>query len=319
MGIKLILFFGAIILFSSCNQELTKIEKIYDNGEKYVYHIDKDSLKQGTVLKYYANGNINYKAIYSNDKKVDSTIFFYESKANQIEIIAYHKPNNYYYHKDFKPNGIMYQEGLKTNTHEKTGKWKYYDTLNGELDYIKEFKIIKGKRYLNQGWHFAVTGDTINDGSNMRYKPTKANIKLGDSIRLWFQAGVPFISETDSDYKVTIPKDFEKENFDREFTNTDSYDPEKGIPFAIKKSLKHDDTYPIDKAKIDTTLHRETVLFYIKPTKVGKDTIRGWFTEYIDRSNVTFKDTSMYYVNRNIYFDIPIEVSAKPMKRQKKQ
>ncbi|MFD2592192.1 hypothetical protein ACFSTE_15245, partial [Aquimarina hainanensis] len=57
----------------------------------------------------------------------------------------------------------------------------------------------------------------------------------------------------------------------------------------------------------------QTVAFYWKPKRMGRDTIRGYVVEmisFIDKNNPTNKeqDSIRTELSKDIYFDVPVEV-----------
>ncbi|WP_062053850.1 toxin-antitoxin system YwqK family antitoxin [Aquimarina longa] len=305
----------------SCKKELTKVIEKYDDGTvKGYYFIDKDSLRQGERIIYHKNGKVFSKTSYLNDKRNDSIFFYYDNLSNSIEIIEFKNDDGSIYYKDFNENGKINKIGVLDGKDRKIKKWKYY-TKEGTLDFIKEYKIIRGESYTNQLWLMLPGGDTIREGTSMKYKVHPRKVKLGDSIRFFFQSDVPAFKfkEKQGDFLVILPKDYTKENFDAEFYNQES-STQNGIPTQRILSLKYNTKYPAEKTKIDTADHKKTVVFYLKPKRLGKDTIRGYFNEvatvmseehnlyeFRDKT-IKDKDTVVVLDTRTIYFDIPIEV-----------
>ncbi|WP_148639165.1 toxin-antitoxin system YwqK family antitoxin [Aquimarina longa] len=313
----LLLFFISQII-TNCTYNLKKIKRMYKDGSREEYAIDKDSLIQGKMIGYYPNNSLDYIALYKNGKKIDSTIYYYKSTDKKVKLIKHWKSDKEIYYKAFYTNGSLSEEGLaERNSLLRKGIWKFYND-NGTLNYTKEFKKIRGKSYTNQLWVMLQTGDTINEGTNMKYKVHPRKLKLGDSIRFFFQSDVSQYRNK-SDFFVEIPKDYTKENFDPEFYNQQGL-TQKGIPTQRILSLKYNTKYRTEKTKIDTADHKKTVVFYLKPKRIGNDTIRGYFNEvvnmtpgqhnleeYIDKT----KNNMMTTETRTIYFDIPIQVTPR--------
>ncbi|WP_062053843.1 toxin-antitoxin system YwqK family antitoxin [Aquimarina longa] len=302
----------------SCKKELTKVIEKYDDGtiEGY-YYIDKDSLWQGERIVYHKSGRIMSKTSYKNHVKNDSVYFYEDSENDNLYMIKYWNDDGSIYYKDFYENGKVRQKGLYSQKNERIKIWKNY-TKEGTLDFVKEYKIIRGESYTNQLWLMLPGGDTIREGTSMKYKVQPRKVKLGDSIRFFFQSDVPAFKfkEKQGDFLVVLPKDYTKENFDAEFYNQEST-TQNGIPTQRILSLKYNTKYPVEKTKIDTADHKKTVVFYLKPKRIGKDTIRGYFNEiaaitpgkhnlkeFFDKT----KNDTIVSDTRTIYFDIPIEV-----------
>jgi hypothetical protein len=305
-----------LTLILGCKTELTKVVKKFDNGNiEEIYYIDKDSLQQGETTIYYKNGRVSIKTKYTNDDLKDTVYYYRDDEANQVRMIRYYYDDGVTYYKDFYENGNIKQKGIFDEQNKRIGIWKIY-TKEGDLDFIKEYKIIKGESYTNQSWVFLPGGDTINEGTSMKYKAHPKRLKLGDSIRFFFQSSVASFQfeKKQPDFLVVIPKDYSKHNFTPDFSNIPDYN-NRTLQTKRILSLKYNNDYPEEKAKIDTENHRKTVVFYIKPKKTGKDTIRGYFNEVTTRTDkyhnlqefIDSNDT-IYFHERAIYFDIPIEV-----------
>ncbi|WP_062053845.1 toxin-antitoxin system YwqK family antitoxin [Aquimarina longa] len=308
-------------LLISCKKKLTKVIEKYDDGTvKGYYFIDKDSIKQGERVIYYKSGRISSQTFYKNNFRNDSIYYYRDNEKNNLYAIRYSNVDRSLYYKDFYENGKVRQKGLYSQENERIKIWKNY-TKEGTLDFIKEYKIIRGESYTNQLWLMLPGGDTIREGTSMKYKVHPRKVKLGDSIRFFFQSDVPAFKfkEKQGDFLVILPKDYTKENFDAEFYNQEST-TQNGIPTQRILSLKYNTKYPVEKTKIDTADHKKTVVFYLKPKRLGKDTIRGYFNEvatvmseehnlyeFRDKT-IKDKDTVVVLDTRTIYFDIPIEV-----------
>ncbi|WP_103863456.1 hypothetical protein [Aquimarina sp. I32.4] len=312
------------VFFISCKAELTKIVTKFDNGNiEEFYFIDKDSLKQGETIVYYKSGRISIKTKYINDDVKDTVYYHRDDKANRVRMIKFYYDNDSTYYKDYYKNGNVRQKGIYNTEDKRIGIWKNYNE-NGTPSFIKEYKIINAKSYTNQTWQLLSNGDTLNAGTNMKYKIAPRKVKLGDSIRFFFQSDVAE-HPNESDFVVVIPRDYTQKNFNTDFSNIKEkfYKPGKDIKKIY--SLKYTNKHPKEKTKIDTADHYKTVLFYLTPKRIGKDTIRGYFDEiysvtkglpnlwwkYTDKELEAMKihkDSAKYTETRTIYFDIPIEV-----------
>ena len=320
-------FIGAIVflcLCIGCQPELTKVVEKFDSGEiEGYYYIDKDSLKQGERIVYYKSGNIFSRTSYKDNNRNDSLYYYYDNEKNTIKAIKFFFKNHNIFFKHFYNNEILKEVGLLNTKNERLGKWSFYNK-EGHIDYIKEFKIINGTSYTNQLWNLLSSGDTLNTGTSMRYEVGPRKLQLGDSIRFFFQSDVSYQPPGVSDFLVAIPKDYTKENFTKDFSNQDINGGTYSVPKQIRYSLQYMDDYPIEKKAIDTAAHYKTVLFYLKPTRIGKDTIRGYFDEvksleagvpnivqFLTEEEKAAMNIPEQFMteNRTIYFDIPIEVT----------
>ncbi|WP_103863454.1 hypothetical protein [Aquimarina sp. I32.4] len=321
---KLLSLVLILFLCISCKTELTKIVTKFDNGNiKRIYYIDKDSLKQGETIAYHESGRISFKTKYTNSDLRDSVYYYRDNPKNDLEMVKLFHDNGYTSYKDFHENSSLKKEGMADNNDRKIYTWTHYDK-QGNKEKIAEYKIIKGKQYTNQLWYLLPSGDTLNTGISMKHEITPKKLQLGDSIRLFFQSDVAQFGDT-SDFTVTIPKDYTKQNFTPDFSNTEDEYRKPGKYSKHIYSLKYDNTYPTEKETIDTTDHYKTVVFYIKPKRVGKDTIRGYFREWHsavaglpnlwwrynrkDIKTMNLSDEGTYDTEEiSIFFDIPIEV-----------
>ncbi|WP_062053848.1 toxin-antitoxin system YwqK family antitoxin [Aquimarina longa] len=308
----------SIVIVSCFNsQNKKKVIRNYKDGTKEVYTVINDSILEGKLIGYYNSGNISYESIYKNGKKIDSSIYYYDSKEKKITAIEHIINENTVFFKSFNSSGKIVKKGKYYNDSIKIGKWKNYDK-NGNLDYIREYKIINDKSYTNQLWYLLPSGDTINNGTSMKYKVSSKRIKHGDSIRFFFQSDVP--TYINSDFLVTLPKEYTKHNFNSDFSNIPN-DTIKNSAIKHIYSLKYTNNYLFDKQKIDSTKHYKTVVFYIVPKTKGRDTIRGLFSEvksfnkgvpnlieYFNETKKTNTSDTITTETRTIYFDIPIEV-----------
>ena len=320
-------FIGAIVflcLCIGCQPELTKVVEKFDSGEiEGYYYIDKDSLKQGERIVYYKSGNIFSRTSYKDNNRNDSIYYYYDNNKSSVEMITYTYANGSYFYKDFSDYNKIAQEGVFDSEERRIGIWKNYDK-QGNVTFIKEYKIINGTSYTNQLWNLLSSGDTLNTGTSMRYEVGPRKLQLGDSIRFFFQSDVSYQPPGVSDFLVAIPKDYTKENFTKDFSNQDINGGTYSVPKQIRYSLQYMDDYPIEKKAIDTAAHYKTVLFYLKPTRIGKDTIRGYFDEVTSLETgipniiqfLTEEEQAAMNIpaqrmmeHRTIYFDIPIEVT----------
>ncbi|WP_108868851.1 hypothetical protein [Aquimarina aquimarini] len=301
------------LLFKTQNNNQSK--NISQELKSLRVHVDKELAK-------YSSDNTSYTRIINKKNNTMQIVEYYEGSKNKIHKTI-HRKSKYdsivYKHK----NGKISLTGKATFNNKKYGIWKFQDQ-QGNKEKVAEYKIIQGKQYTNQLWYLLPSGDTLNQGTNMKYKIAPRKVKLGDSIRFFFQSDVAE-HPNESDFVIVIPKDYTQKNFNTDFSNIKEkfYKPGKDIKKIY--SLKYTNKHPKEKTKIDTADHYKTVLFYLTPKRIGKDTIRGYFDEiysvtkglpnlwwkYTDKELEAMKihkDSAKYTETRTIYFDIPIEV-----------
>ena len=315
--LKITTSFILILTLGACQKRRHIMEYYKNRKVKSEYYLIADSILDGKKIQYFPSGNVATVEIYSNGEEVDSTIVYEDNSNSTLDQVVFPLINNRQYFKGYDTLGNLYQVGYFDSLDRRVGFWTFYKK-DGSMDYQKEFRIIQGQSIVNQQWDLLPSGDTLNTGSSMKYKVSTNRLNLGDSIRFWFQSDVAAISDTDSDYSVIIPSNFHEQNFNRDFSNFHYSD---STPKTSEKySLLYDSIHLKDKRTIPDSLHRKTVIFYLTPSQIGKDTIRGMFIEQrrsntdsnihnIHSLNMNLKKIdTLEYLTRTIYFDIPIEV-----------
>ena len=315
-----LIFLLFILLNISCIQQRKEVLEYYPDGQlKSKYYINDDSIVDGSRVVFYPSGNVYYKENYASGKNIDSIVFFRDKKNSLPSEIQIIEKDNSIYVKNFTTSGELEEEGFYTKDNLRIGIWKFY--ANNHIKYIKEFKVIRDTEYTNQLWNLLPNGDTLTTGSSLKYSISNTKITLGDSIQFLFQSAVPTFSMNSSDFVITIPKEFQEQNFNPDFSNYELTSEKEGIQTIQHYSLSYDSLHKSEKMSIPKTLHNKTIVFDIKPLKTGIDTLRGWFEEFktvknysnihnipwFNLQNTNQLDT-IEYQSRKIYFDIPIEV-----------
>ena len=319
---RLFLIIFSLTFLSSCQQKLKKVRTYYNNGNlKEVYFIDKNGIKQGKFIFYYENGNISYTTTITDDR-TDTIYKYSKSTDNNLVVKRFVNEDSTIYAEGLYPNHIVHYKGLNDNKYRKIGRW-YFFNESGDTASIEEYKIIDGKSYLNQ---MIVIDTTLYDskyGHACSIEPETTKIKIGDSIRVVAKSTISSF-ETDRkkpDFYIIKPR-FGK-SFSATFSNSvpEAIDHElQDIELSIKYNLKNTLSKKIlEGLQIAPKDYYKTVVFYYKPHKIGKDTIRGLFNEIIAetpgaynlRRFVSTELDSDVIIERSlktIYFDIPIEV-----------
>ena len=300
-----------LVILLGCKKESIKILNLYENGNiERSYFINQDSIKHGELFEYFPNGRTSFKTKYTNGKLRDTLYYFRNDTKNDIEIKKIYVKNQQLYYEDFYRNGLTKQKGLQSKNEQRIGIWKNYDK-KGNLHFVKEYKIIKGIEHTNQMWVMLPSGDTLTTGVSIKYRFDKDQLRLSDSIFCFFQLDDSAFKHTDTTtVAVVLPKDYTRANFNPDFSNYHEGDEhKKGIPITITPSLdrQKQTTNPLS---LDAP---NTVSFYWKPKRIGKDTIRGFFKEthtFLD-PNLPENSTSdriLTQLDKKIYFEHPIEV-----------
>ncbi|MFD2592190.1 hypothetical protein ACFSTE_15235, partial [Aquimarina hainanensis] len=162
--------------------------------------------------------------------------------------------------------------------------------------------------------------DTLTESVSIHYHFDKKRVQLTDSIYCFFQIENSAFSKEEAKtaaVSVTLPKDYTQENFTADFSNRPK------SPFGTTKtkdttvinisSLDKQRIIPIEAAGTPKEALHQTVAFYWKPKRMGRDTIRGYVVEmisFIDKNNPANKkqDSIRTELSKDIYFDVPVEV-----------
>jgi len=288
------------ITFFSCN---TKKKEYYSNGVlKNSFTVIKGKI-EGKYERYYESGNLNVEYNFYDSKKVDSSIYYRDTKYKNIDKIIYYLNDTLQY-KFYNNLQELVLEGKGINDKDRIGKWKYYKK---DYDSIVEYKYVNIKNtpitYVNQIWTISKKGDTIPYKSNYFsfYKGGKDTIKTGEILKINLMLVEPKFSY-DSDIEVILPLNAKELKDD--FSNF--YD----IKLDTFKSLKNDGISNIGIPK--NVPINQIVEFGIQYETLGKKRIRGILVEY-------FKDTAESRIERRLFFDKTITVTESDVSNQKKK
>ena len=307
------------LFFISC-QKLEKVTLYHDNGKiKEIYYVDNDNIAQGEYKKYYESGNLRFQSIYTNNDLLDSLYYYKDTKIQQLESVQLFINDGFKFYKDFQVNGVVRQYGvLEVDTDLRIGKWKNFDD-KGNHHFTKEYKIIDGESFTNQMWVTLPSGDTTTEGVSINYHFDKERLKANDSIYCFFQIEVAAYSHKPEipSTSVILPEDYTKANFNEDFSNRPidyiGAKKKEGIPVRRYSNLEQLKNIPKLAVDVPKDKYNETVAFYWKPKRIGKDTIKGYFIEEIDFIDKTLpankdKDSIRIKLFKEIFFEHPIEV-----------
>ncbi len=166
--------------------------------------IDGNNKKQGTWIKYYPNGNIQYKGTFRDNHPVDTITRYYENSI-KMSIMVYSDNGGDVYAYIYHPNGFPASEGNYTNQ-MKEGTWKFYSSakdgyLITEENYSENIRNGLSVKYFENG----NIAEKINfiygikDGEWLRYysdgtlfiKASYLNGMLDGKFETWFNNGNP--------------------------------------------------------------------------------------------------------------------------------
>ncbi|GGX12405.1 hypothetical protein [Aquimarina muelleri] len=318
---KKILYLFITVLLIGCKEKLTKVVTYYDNGNiKYIYYIDKDSIRQGKEIAYFPSEKISFVSKYTDGKNLDTIYYYNDDESNGLKIKKLLFENGSTYYEDFHKNGLLKKKGFLNKNNQRFGFWKNYDK-DGNHYFTKEYKIIDDIEYTNQMWITLPIGDTLTEGVSIQYHFDKNKLQLTDSIYAFFQTDVSSFVLEDQEkttVSVVLPKDYTQANFVPDFSNrAKDPDEKQGIPVIEVQSLKeHPNPMAVLQKPIDTTDYKKTVAFYWKPKRIGKDTIRGYFKDkltLVDESKPIQldkdQDSIITSYTKKIYFEFAVEVT----------
>ena len=284
------LVFCLLIIIISCSQK------------------DKTKLK-GYNTKYFKNGNIKEKLYLGNNVfdslpieiigeekiEIDSAkvCFFNDStnrKIGSIDLFYDNRQKTIVYYL----NGVIGREGFSQDTLA-TDEWKYY-SKEGVLETITEFKIIKGKSYVNQEWYLDKIGDTI---GGYFFKPMyKDTITLNSSLKAFILLSATFNKHEKSKIMVCT-SNLDSIDFNEDFSNEDD----------IALTCAYDmETNKDNKNLIKGIDYNLSAIIQKKIKTLGKKRVRGIIYEYLVRDKDSLGLDKALENAHKMYFEIPVFV-----------
>ncbi len=280
-----LLHLSVLFLFFSCN-DLKK--EYYDNGNlKREYYELENGYLDGTYKKYYKNGNLEVLSKYVKGHEKDTTIFFYDSKLPKIKAKRVHSDSVCAKQIEYSSEGYVKKEGYVCfDDLLKIGKWKFFKK-SGRVDFIREYKLINDKPYLNQIWYLNKVGDTLYTPSKyFKVQLIQDTITIGEAILGAALMKSPFFKKEASAIRVFLPAG-EENNFLPDFSN--------------EREIKLDTFYNLiaDKENQENFIGFSkpyTAAFgkWFKKTK-GKYNLRGIIEESYIEDDTILKATKMYF------------------------
>tara|TARA_R100001377_G_scaffold21872_1_gene11661 strand:+ start:94 stop:1008 length:915 start_codon:yes stop_codon:yes gene_type:complete len=291
----LLVFFG----FLSCRNE--PIIEHHDNGAVWKEYYLKDNKLSNIYKEYFTNGKLKLIHRYKDNKRIDSSIYYYKTPVEKIKQIIYWNVND----RDslakqigFSVNGKKSKEGnllnLGLDSLSAIGNWKYFDD-EGRLKSVREYKNIDKKSYLNQEWDFNNKGDTLFYPTHyFDIIKTKDTFALNYPFRAGAIIGLPIFKEKESEIYVVVPKS--GFNFNKDFSNEKEI--ELDTFYNLTKDIKNQRWFPNDDFSL-------TVAFGKKFTSTGKHIVRGYIVEYYEQEPDSI---GVIKEEHKKYFEIPIYV-----------
>lgn len=247
---------------------------------------------EGEYKEYYESGNLKWICQFEKGRKVDSSVYYADSRKETIEKVCRELNDSIQYVLFFNEQGDLTFEGKSFKDEERIGKWKYYKK---EYDSIVEYKIVDAATYTNQIWVINRDKDTLASKSNYFdfYCGGKDTLSLNDVLRVSIMLVEPHYGY-DSDIEVLIPED--DRNLKGDFSNI------REIKMDTIKSIKNDG---ISNEGIPEDVPiNHIVEFGLQFEKPGKKNIRGFIAEYIKQDSLTRRE-------RRLFFDKEIFVGDK--------
>ena len=252
------------------------------------------------VINRYENGNMKSIHYYNNEKKLDSSHFYYPT-GELKQIVHDNQEDNPNFTILYNSDNYKIAEGniLKDNLDSRIGKWHLYN--RNEPDSIIEYINVNNKSYVNQIWALdKKLKDTVLNKSNFfEIIYLKDTAVINDIYRIRFYMAAPFYN-SNSDLEVVLPKDVNE--LKEDFSNF------RNIKRDTFPSLKNDG---FSNANIPEEIPlNHFIEFGIIPQEAGIYRLRGVIIEYIHPSETQMKNYSNYKkrnppkrIERKIYFD----------------
>lgn len=274
-----------LIGFISCN----KVENYYSNGKLKEVYLVKNNKKNGLYKQFFKSGRLKEQHNYVLDKKIDSSLYFYDDTLNNIKKKLNYLKNDTILAQEFFKNGELKSIGKILPNNYKYGYWKFYDENNNKVS-VLEYLSIDGKEHLNRDWRFDVNGDTLSGKGNFYVlNIEKETFNTNEQIQFYFYLQEPLFSY-ESESIICLPK--------KSLTILNSrYSGIDSIEFDTIPSLKNDDAIR-SRLPANAPLNR-MFLFNLSFSEPGVKIVRGFIVE---------KETSISFDNykgriRKLYFE----------------
>lgn len=278
--VRFLLYVFVILIFSKCKQNTVK--QYYSNGKlKLVYEINNFQEKNGEYIEFFKSGNIKLRHYFLNNKKINTSFYYFDKPNNYVEKIVYHD-DSISSQKSYYENNKLKSEGKLINDSLPIGNWFFYDSLGFKTKSF-EYLRIKNKKHLNQFWFFNKKGDTI--GGNYYSVKMKDSIFTGEISRIYFHLSRYSISEK-SELFLCLPSP--GYNLKEDFSNVNfiKWDTINNLAFRFRNRDQFQD-------------RNHDIVFDVRHKEKGIKYLRGFLLEKSETKN----DSIFDYLVRKIYFN----------------
>jgi antitoxin component YwqK of YwqJK toxin-antitoxin module len=284
--ISVILF----VLVHSCKEK--PLIEYHDNGNVSKKYFEKNGSYEGIYKDYYSSGNLMTIKYYAGGIEKDSSLYYYDDLGNNIEHINYYHSSDSIRQVYFYKSGIKKKEGYINEDGIAIGKWQFYDDKQS-LAYVKEFKKVNGKEYLNQVWSVNENKDTLYYKSHFfNLYTSRDTLLLNEPFKAIIRVDIPLFKEEKSSVYVLMPKG--KKNFNKDFSNERKI--ELDTFYSLSKDLKNQKWFKDEKEK-----YPFIVAFGKKDLNLGKNVVRGIIVEHYFNKRDSSEFAHRSYFEKDVY------------------
>ncbi|MDQ6482179.1 hypothetical protein [Dyadobacter sp. LHD-138] len=266
----IILLVWTVVGLSSCSQKKDSILKYHPNGALKSEEISiNDSL---SLYRSYFEDGVLQSSVHSINGFVSGRArhYFENGKLAQDWELKNGLPNGkcvrYY------PSGniftiINYKDSVNVGD-----AYQYYDMQGKKIKYLTNYSIVHGKKWVNWQIQYDSLGNVKKTTTKIKEIIAPSEIKLGDSLKLEFYLEYPQYPKTKVYYG----------DYDEDFKLTDTS--------SIKGSYGS----------------KNAVAIYIRPRKLGKETVRGILENYkvLDSLKTGFTKTEGKMIYWSYNYDV---------------
>lgn len=240
--------------------------------------------------KYYESGNLS-QINYYNDKKLDSSLFFYDTIPKILKKKHFSLNKDTLHVIEFSKQRKKLREGKKiVSLNSRIGKWELFNRYNKNFQ-ILEYKIIDKKEYLNQSWYVDKEGDTLKGKGNYIKFTTFGKVTSGKSFKLGIELKEYLLSNKSKVFVCLPTKSLKDVNED----------------FSNKNLIKWDTFPSLSSFSREFEEYNHSVLLSLEFKEKGVKNVRGFLVEEIGKELINPKDT-FEKKQRIIYFNKKILV-----------
>lgn len=223
---KEILVFGLLILFTCCKQTDKKVlsesndrikDTIYfDNGAILgIVELTKDSIPDGLMIKYFPNGNVNFKRNFKLGKLTGLSTHYYDNgKIREVSIYKDDTLNGefleYYISGNLKFRH-KYHEGKLVGT-----SLEYFDTEDRKLKCSSRFTIVGNISYLMTYTKYNEDGSILETQSYLNISEDNNEIII-ELKHPEFETAIAVIGKYDMFFNLNDSLSIDSISFDKNF------------------------------------------------------------------------------------------------------